>query len=81
MNLIREAVEDTAGAAQVIETLDLDLNSLGRDRTLYDEIFFILCFQYIAAHKLWDTGAVASARAAEIYGLNILADGIQVRLS
>lgn len=27
-----------------------------------------------------DTGAIASARAAEIYGLNILADNVQVRL-
>ena len=37
------------------------------------------CFlQFIAAHNLRDTGAVASARAAEIYGLEILMDGIQV---
>ena len=34
--------------------------------------------QFIAAHNLRDTGAVASARAAEIYGLEILMDGIQV---
>lgn len=39
------------------------------------------CFlQFIAAHQLRDTGAVASARAAEIYGLEILMDGIQVKL-
>jgi arogenate/prephenate dehydratase len=44
----REAVDDTAGAAQFIST-----------------------------HNLRDTGAVASARAAEIYGLEILMDGIQ----
>ncbi|CAM6047141.1 unnamed protein product [Sphagnum compactum] len=44
----REAVDDTAGAAQ-----------------------------FISAHNLRDTGAVASARAAEIYGLEILMDGIQ----
>lgn len=37
--------------------------------------------QFIAANGLRDTGAVASARAAEIYGLNILADGIQVKLT
>ncbi|KAG6549040.1 hypothetical protein Mapa_009483 [Marchantia paleacea] len=48
LGVIREAVDDTAGAAQ-----------------------------FIAAHGLRDTGAVASARAAEIYGLNVLADGIQ----
>ncbi|BBN06682.1 prephenate dehydratase [Marchantia polymorpha subsp. ruderalis] len=48
LGVTREAVDDTAGAAQ-----------------------------FIAANGLRDTGAVASARAAEIYGLNILADGIQ----
>ncbi|KAL3694247.1 hypothetical protein R1sor_007898 [Riccia sorocarpa] len=48
LGVTREAVDDTAGAAQ-----------------------------FIAANGLRDTAAVASARAAEIYGLNILADGIQ----
>uniref|UniRef100_A0A7I4BHR2 Arogenate dehydratase n=1 Tax=Physcomitrium patens TaxID=3218 RepID=A0A7I4BHR2_PHYPA len=48
LGVTREAVDDTAGAAQ-----------------------------FIAAHNLRDTGAVASARAAEIYGLEILMDGIQ----
>lgn len=37
--------------------------------------------QFIAAHNLRDTGAVASSRAAEIYGLEILMDGIQVLIS
>lgn len=44
----REAVDDTAGAAQ-----------------------------YIAAAGLMDTAAVASERAAEIYGMQVLASGIQ----
>ncbi|KAG6417303.1 hypothetical protein SASPL_119457 [Salvia splendens] len=48
LNVIREAVDDTAGAAE-----------------------------YIAANKLLDTAAIASARAAELYGMQILADGIQ----
>uniref|UniRef100_A0A7N0R8Y1 Arogenate dehydratase n=1 Tax=Kalanchoe fedtschenkoi TaxID=63787 RepID=A0A7N0R8Y1_KALFE len=48
MGLVREAVDDTAGAAK-----------------------------FIASHQLQDTGAVASATAARIYDLNILAQDIQ----
>ncbi|XP_057457168.1 arogenate dehydratase 3 [Lotus japonicus] len=48
LNVAREAVDDTAGAAE-----------------------------YIAANNLRDTAAIASARAAELYGLQVMADGIQ----
>ncbi|XP_020268626.1 arogenate dehydratase/prephenate dehydratase 2, chloroplastic-like [Asparagus officinalis] len=48
LGVVREAVDDTAGAAQ-----------------------------FVASNKLQDAGAVASALAAEIYDLNILAEDIQ----
>lgn len=48
LNVAREAVDDTAGAAE-----------------------------FIATNNLRDTAAIASARAAELYGLQVVADGIQ----
>lgn len=33
--------------------------------------------QFIAENNLRDTAAIASSRAAEIYGMNVLSDGIQ----
>ncbi|KAL0536667.1 hypothetical protein IC582_025627 [Cucumis melo] len=52
LGVVRENVDDTAGAAQ-----------------------------YVASSNLRDAGVVAGARTAELYGLNILAEGIQDDLS
>lgn len=48
LGVVRENVDDTAGAAQ-----------------------------YVASNNLRDAGVVAGVRTAELYGLNILAEGIQ----
>ncbi|XAR59678.1 Arogenate dehydratase [Bertholletia excelsa] len=48
LNVTREAVDDTAGAAE-----------------------------FVAVNNLRNTAAIAPARAAELYGLEVLADGIQ----
>ncbi|EFJ34568.1 hypothetical protein SELMODRAFT_142600 [Selaginella moellendorffii] len=56
LGVTREAVDDTAGAAQARHPF---------------------LFGYVSQNNLRDAGAVASARAAQIYGLDVLAEGIQ----
>lgn len=35
--------------------------------------------QYVASNGMYNAGVIASPRAAEIYGLNVLAENIQVK--
>lgn len=60
---------------QAIALSDVFLSQLGVVRENVDDT--AAAAQYVASNKLSDAGVVASARAAEIYGLNVLAEGIQ----
>ncbi|KAH9793235.1 Arogenate dehydratase [Citrus sinensis] len=60
---------------QALASSDIVLTQLGVARENVDDT--ASAAQYVASNGLRDAGAVASARAAEIYGLNILADRIQ----
>lgn len=83
LNVARESMDDTAGAAQVIL---MSFRSSQFWFYFHDvPSYFILTLQafiqLVASEKLRDTGVIASARAAEVYGLNILAERIQVNSS
>ncbi|XP_044503342.1 arogenate dehydratase/prephenate dehydratase 1, chloroplastic-like [Mangifera indica] len=60
---------------QMLDTSDVFLGKLGVARENVDDTAGAA--QYVASNGLRDAGVIASARAAEIYGLNILADKIQ----
>ncbi|XP_071721798.1 arogenate dehydratase/prephenate dehydratase 1, chloroplastic-like [Rutidosis leptorrhynchoides] len=60
---------------QALDLSDVFLSELGVTRVNGDDT--ASAAQYIASKDLRDTGAIASPRAAEIYGLNILAEQIQ----
>ncbi|KAF5458331.1 hypothetical protein F2P56_022366 [Juglans regia] len=60
---------------QALSSSDILLSKLGVARENMDDTAGAA--QYVASNGLRDAGVVASARAAEIYGLNILAEGIQ----
>ncbi|KAJ0976780.1 hypothetical protein J5N97_012254 [Dioscorea zingiberensis] len=62
---------------QALAQCELTLTSLGLNvaREAFDDTAGAA--EYVATNGLRDTAAIASARAAELYGLQILADGIQ----
>lgn len=60
---------------QALAQCEMTLTKLGVARENVDDTAGAA--QHVALNRLRDTGAVASARAAEIYGLDILAEKIQ----
>ncbi|KAJ3681575.1 hypothetical protein LUZ60_016064 [Juncus effusus] len=62
---------------QALAQCELTLNSMGLNvaRESFDDTAGAA--EYIAANGLRDTAAIASSRAADLYGLQVLADGIQ----
>ncbi|KAE8705762.1 Arogenate dehydratase/prephenate dehydratase 2 [Hibiscus syriacus] len=60
---------------QALAQCEYTLTKIGLSREAVDDT--ALAAKHVAFEKLKDTGAVASSKAAKIYGLNILAEDIQ----
>ncbi|XP_055805002.1 arogenate dehydratase/prephenate dehydratase 1, chloroplastic isoform X2 [Solanum dulcamara] len=71
----KEELKRVVSHPQALEQCNIMLNKLGVARLSSDDTSSAA--QIIASEGARDTGAVASARAAEIYGLSILAERIQ----
>lgn len=83
LKVIQENADDSASAAQVIivYTLNLVVHWFCYALTMsciYFHLFFSFWVQFVSSSGLRDVGAIASAQAASIYGLNILEEKIQV---
>lgn len=71
----KEDLKRVLSHPQALDQCEMTLNKLGVVRVSYDDTAGAA--QVVAADGIRDTGAVASSRAAEIYGLDILAEGMQ----
>ncbi|KAJ8549745.1 hypothetical protein K7X08_033452 [Anisodus acutangulus] len=71
----KEELKRVVSHPQALEQCNVMLNKLGVARVSSDDTS--IAAQIVASEGMRDTGAVASARAAEIYGLSILAERIQ----
>lgn len=71
----KEELKRVVSHPQALEQCNIMLNKLGVTRVNGDDT--ASAAQIVASEGTRDTGAVASARAAEIYGLSILAERIQ----
>ncbi|XP_068656612.1 arogenate dehydratase 2 [Aristolochia californica] len=71
----KEELKIVLSHPQALAQCEMTLSKFGFIRESVDDT--ARAAQFIASNALRDTGAIASARAAEIYGLNVLAEGIQ----
>ncbi|CAL5200553.1 unnamed protein product [Lathyrus oleraceus] len=71
----KEHLKRVLSHSQAFELSDAFLNNLGVSRENVGDTAGAA--QIVASNVLYDTGAIASLRAAEIYGLNVLAESIQ----
>ncbi|OEL25445.1 Arogenate dehydratase/prephenate dehydratase 6, chloroplastic [Dichanthelium oligosanthes] len=73
----RELLTRVISHPQALAQCELTLNAMGLNvaREAFDDTAGAA--EHVAAGGLRDTAAIASARAAELYGLQVLADGIQ----
>lgn len=71
----KEDLKRVLSHPQALDQCEMTLNKLGVVRVNYDDTAGAA--QVVAADGIRDTGAVASSRAAEIYGLDILAERMQ----
>ncbi|XP_020107201.1 arogenate dehydratase/prephenate dehydratase 6, chloroplastic-like [Ananas comosus] len=73
----REALTRVISHPQALAQCELTLTGMGLNvaREAFDDTAGAA--EHVAAQGLRDTAAIASARAAELYGLEVLADGIQ----
>ena len=73
----RELLTRVISHPQALAQCELTLNAMGLNvaREAFDDTAGAA--EHVAAAGLRDTAAIASARAAELYGLQVLADGIQ----
>ncbi|KAK3129419.1 hypothetical protein QOZ80_6BG0479180 [Eleusine coracana subsp. coracana] len=74
----RDLLARVVSHPQALAQCELTLNAMGLHgvaREAFDDTAGAA--EHVATHKLRDTAAIASARAAELYGLQVIADGIQ----
>ncbi|KAK9155684.1 hypothetical protein Sjap_003164 [Stephania japonica] len=70
-----EEIKRVLSHPQAITQCEIELNKLGVVKESVEDT--AAAAQFVASNDLRDTGAIASARAATLYGLNILAENVE----